>query len=88
MYCDGTETAQIIDRKNQEAGFEKYGFCLDVGVCNICGQNMYDYILSLGSRIKAVIVRDNDGDKDNALLPFTSINAGASQTDWLNFSED
>ena len=85
LYCDGTETAQIIDRKNQEAGFEKYGFCLDVGVCNICGQNMYDYILSLGSRIKAVIVRDNDGDKDNALLPFTSVNAGVSQTDWLNF---
>lgn len=82
-FCDGIETAKTIDEMNHEADFEKYGFCLDVGVCNLCGQNMYDYILALGNRIKAVILRDNDGDKDNSLLPFTSVNAGSSHTDWL-----
>lgn len=59
-------------------------FCMDVGICNLCGQNMYEYILALGSRIKVVILRDNDGIKDNSLLPFTCVNKTRHQTDWLN----
>ncbi len=85
ICSDGQEAAQWVDALNQEAGEERFGFCMDVGVCNLCGQNMYDFICILGSRLKAVIARDCDGNQDNALLPFTAANQGGSRTDWLNF---
>lgn len=84
VHNDAVDIAARIDKQNELAGFEKYGCCLDVGVCTVLGQNMYDYILTLGNRIKAVILRDTDGDCNNALLPFTSSNRGSSRTDWLN----
>lgn len=84
ICSDGREAAEWVDRLNQEVGEERFGFCMDVGVCNVCGQNMYDFILTLGSRIKAVVLRDNDGSRENALLPFTSVSQGAYLTDWLN----
>lgn len=84
ICSDGRSAAQWVDQLNEEAGQELFGFCMDVGVCNLCGQNMYDYILALGTRLKAVILRDCDGNKENALLPFTCSNQRQSQTDWLN----
>ena len=45
---------------------------------------MYDFILSLGNRLKAVVLRDCDGIRENALLPFTCVDSGQAQTDWLN----
>lgn len=84
ICSDGDKAAEWIDRLNKEAGDELFGFCMDVGASNICGQNMYDFIKKLGSRLKAVILRDCDGNENNALLPFTSVNKRQSQTDWLN----
>ncbi|MDE6406201.1 MAG: sugar phosphate isomerase/epimerase [Lachnospiraceae bacterium] len=84
VCSDGRQAAQWVDRLNEEAGEERFGFCMDVGVCNLCGQNMYDFILALGSRLKAVILRDNDGNSASALLPFTAARQGQPQTDWLN----
>lgn len=84
ICSDGVEAATWVDALNEEAGEVRFGFCMDVGVCNLCGQNMYDFICGLGNRIGAVIVRDCDGSRDNALLPFTAVNTGGSQTDWLN----
>lgn len=85
ICSDGQEAVEWVDALNNEAGEDRFGFCMDVGVCNLCGQNMYDFICILGSRLKAVIVRDCDGNQDNALLPFTAANQGGSRTDWLNF---
>lgn len=84
VCCDGREAADWVDALNEAAGEERFGFCMDVGACNLCGQNMYDFILALGERLKAVILRDNDGNNDSALLPFTSVAHGQSRTDWLN----
>lgn len=84
ICSDGEEAAEWVDRLNEEAGRERFGFCLDVGVCNLCGQTMYDFIHSLGSRIKAVVLRDNNGSQENALLPFTAVCQRQPQTDWLN----
>lgn len=84
ICADGTEAAKWVDSLNQEVGEERFGFCMDVGACNLCGQNMYDFAVLLGSRIKAVILRDCNGDKENYLLPFSCANRGQSQTDWLN----
>lgn len=78
------EAAEWVDRLNEAVGEERFGFCMDVGVCNLCGQNMYDLIVGLGNRLKAVIVRDCNGIQESAMLPFTSVYRGASQTDWMN----
>lgn len=84
ICSDAQEAAAWVDALNRETGDERFGFCLDAGVCSICGQNMYDFILTIGDRLKAVILRDCDGSHESALLPFTSVVQGRSQTDWLN----
>ena len=84
ICSDGIQAAEWIDKLNEQAGEEHFGFCMDVGVCNLCGQNMYDFALALGNRVKAVILRDCDGSDESALLPFTAVKKEKSQTDWLN----
>ena len=78
------EAVDWLDRLNEAAGEERFAFCMDVGVCSLCGQNMYDFIIELGHRLKAVILRDCNGSQESAMLPFTSVYRGESQTDWLN----
>lgn len=82
-YSDALELAQQIDALNFETGTENYGACVDTGALNLCGQDMYEYICTLGNRTKAVIIRENDGQHDYAMLPFTSVANGQSQMDWL-----
>ena len=61
-----------------------FGFCLDVGVCNLNGQDMNEIIKVLGKRIEAVIIRGNDGHINNSLLPFTSTTTrGTDATGWI-----
>lgn len=84
VCADGREAAAWVDALNMEAGEERFGFCMDVGACNLCGQNMYDFVHTLENRIKVVVLRDCDGVRENAMLPFTCVNKGEPQTDWLN----
>lgn len=83
VCSDADEAAAWIDQLNQESGEERFGFCMDAGACSLCGQNMQDFAVSLGERIKAVILRDCDGHTETSMLPFTSVGRGMSQTDWL-----
>lgn len=84
-FCsDGEEAACWIDELNQEVGEELFGFCMDVGICSLCGINMYDFALSLGKRLKAVILRECIGNRGSSMLPYTGAGRGKSQTDWLN----
>lgn len=81
---DAIELARCIEELNVVAGSEKYGFCLDIGICNMLRQNMYDFITGFGPQIKVVILRDNDSYSDSALLPYTSVEKKGSHTDWLS----
>lgn len=85
LCSDGRIASEWVDRLNEEACEERFGFCMDVGICNLCGQNMYDFITALGNRMKAVILRECDGSREQSLLPFTAAYGGSSRTDWLNF---
>lgn len=80
---DAEVLAEKVDALNAECTEKIYGVCVDVGVLNLCGQNPYEYISTLGRRVKAVIIRENDGLHDVSLLPFTSVIDGRSQMDWL-----
>lgn len=75
------EAAEWVDGLNKAFGRDIFGFCVDVGVCNICGVNMADYITTLAGRIKALIVRECDGRHEQRNLPFTS----GTQTDYAGF---
>lgn len=80
-FCgEADEAVELIDRLNNGLGHDTIGFCVDVGICNICGNDIQTYISILGNRIKAVILRDNDGHNDVSMLPFTLAGCG---TDWL-----
>ncbi len=85
ICTDAEEAAIWIDRLNEIAGEERFGFCMDVGSCNLCGQNMHEFAVTLGNRIKAVLLRDCDGHYETSMLPFTCVNHGQSSTDWLGF---
>lgn len=56
ICADEEEAVLWVDRLNAEIGEERFGFCMDVGICNLCGQNMYDYVSKLNNRLKAVIL--------------------------------
>jgi sugar phosphate isomerase/epimerase len=82
-FSDPKEAASFVDGLNEAAGEEGFGFCMDVGTCNLCGQNLQEFILSLGNRIKAVVLKDGDGHREMSLLPFTYSGFERSGLDWL-----
>jgi len=84
LCAAGGEAVEWVDRLNAEVGEERFGFCMDAGVCSLCGVGMRDFVLTLGDRLKAVVLRDCDGSQETAQLPFTCIGPGGPQTDWLN----
>jgi len=83
ICAEPSAAAQWVDRLNAEAGEEVFGFCIDSGVCSLCGNDIHEFITVLGSRIKAVILRDCDGKRDSVMLPFTCVQGGSVQTDWM-----
>ena len=84
LCAESGEAVGWVDRLNAEVGAEQFGFCLDTGVCSLCGLGMRDFILDLGDRLKAVVLRDCNGQEESAQLPFTCVGKGRPQTDWLS----
>ena len=84
ICSDAQKAASWVDRLNEEVGEERFGFCMDVGTCSLCGQNMQSFVRVLDSRIKAVVLRENDGQREMSVLPFAcAVPGGQSGTDWL-----
>lgn len=77
------EAIRWVDSLNQAAGEERFGFCMDVGAYSLCGQSMGEIVRLLGSRIKAVILRDCGGQQEVSMLPFTAVHGGQPRTEWL-----
>lgn len=83
-FCsEAAEAVEWIDNLNKMLGYEAFGFCADIGVCNICGNNMQSFISAIGERLKVVIVKENDGMNDIAMLPFTYPHEGNTFKHWL-----
>lgn len=72
------------DALNEMPDRARFGFCLDVGNCNLCGQNMQSMTAVLGKRLQAVILTENNGKDAARLLPFTSASGRRSTMDWLS----
>ncbi len=84
LCSDAQTSAEWIDSLNETVGEERFGFCMDTGICSICGQDMREFAIALGARIKVVILRECDGHNENSILPFTGINTSSFQNEWLN----
>lgn len=83
VCSDPFEASRWIKNLNNVVGEQIFGYCLDVGICNIFGQDMYEFVKTIGKDLKAVISRENDGKTDEALIPFSNIGRGQSKTEWL-----
>ena len=68
---DAHEAVYYIDKLNEKAGKEAFGFCLDIGHLQILNKNIRTFIPTLGKRIKALHLHDNDGEGDLHMLPLT-----------------
>lgn len=84
VCSDEQEAARWVDALNDACGEERFGFCLDAGTASLCGQNMYEFVKTMGRRLKIVVLRDINGMEETALLPFTGVGRGQSKTDWLS----
>ncbi len=84
ICADPYEAVEWIERLNNALGEKRFGFSMDMGICNIFGQDMYNFIKILGENIKVVIIRDNDGRTNDSLMPFSAIGNGTPKTEWLN----
>ncbi len=83
-FSDPAEVIEWLDRLNGEAKYENaFGFCMNIGNCNICSQDMYEFAMALKGRVDMVWLSDNDGHFKDACLPFSCVSLGMSTTNWL-----
>lgn len=71
-HCTNPDRAAAeIDALNEKAGADYFGLCLDTGHLNICRTPLYDYIPTLGKRLTALHIHDNDQTNDLHMMPYT-----------------
>lgn len=83
VFAHTYDAIEWIDAQNEKYGADTFGFCADIGCYNLCGQRLQEVCVELGSYIKAVIIRENDGHVDSSMLPYTSVLRGATETDYM-----
>ena len=82
-FSNSLKLAQTIESLNLELKEQRFGFCLDMGACSICGQDIYEFSQPLKNYIRAVVLRDSNKIYGNSLLTFTNVYNGHSTSDWL-----
>ena len=72
--CDKAEDAcRYIDALNDIAGAKTFGFCLDTGHLLLVGGDIKNTMATLGDRITAFHVHDNNGINDQHLAPYMGV---------------
>ncbi len=72
---------KYVDELNALAGENVFGFCLDTGHALLCGLDIRQTMLTLGKRICAFHIHDNNGTSDQHLAPYMGV------LDWQRFIE-
>lgn len=87
--CNAKKAAIRIDEMNEKFGAPVLGFCFDTGHANLVGIDFYDFIKTLGPRLKVLHVHDNDGVADLHQIPFTFTKTRENDpsTDWDGFTK-
>jgi len=80
--CSNFETAACyIDTLNGIAGEKVFAFCLDTGHALLLGKDIKEVMMTMGDRIEAFHVHDNNGRDDQHLAPYMGVQ------DWNRFIE-
>lgn len=88
--ADADEACWYLDKLNEAAGAEVFGFCFDIGHANLVHHNVRWYLNKLGSRLICLHIQDNDGMDDLHHMPYTQLRYRAKcnlATDWEGFIE-
>lgn len=67
---DPHEAVEFIDHLNAKAGKTCFGLCLDTGHLNLLRKSFRTYVPIVGQRLVALHIHDNDGAKDQHLMPY------------------
>ena len=71
-HCTNPITAAAeLDALNEKAGGNYFGLCLDTGHLHICRTPFYDYIPTIGKRLAAFHIHDNDQTNDLHMMPYS-----------------
>lgn len=70
VCSDSRQAVRFIDRLNETAGCRCFAFCLDVGHLVLLGLDPYRTIVTLGDRLAALHLHDNDGVMDLHREPY------------------
>lgn len=73
ICCNPILAAEQIDRLNEKAGREAFGFCLDTGHMLLVGKRFETFVPIIGNRLKVLHINDNDGILDRHLAPFAGL---------------
>lgn len=79
--AEASEACWYIDKLNEEAGEEVFGYCFDVGHANLCSRNIREELRTLGHRLTILHIHDNDAQNDSHMVPYTQ----NDRTDWEGF---
>jgi sugar phosphate isomerase/epimerase len=79
ICSDMNESVRYIDALNELAGEKRFAFCLDIGHSLLCSNDIYSDIRTLGGRLEALHIHDNNGVADQHLFPYMGI------VDWDRF---
>ncbi|RRF94744.1 MAG: sugar phosphate isomerase/epimerase [Lachnospiraceae bacterium] len=92
ILSDADEAVEWLNELNEDSrniiGRDAFGFCLNIGHVNICGQDLDEITPVLGDYIETVVLTDNDGNEDCEMLPFSCASRGIggdlanADTDW------
>ena len=53
-----------------QIGSEQFGICLDTGHLNLTEKDQRAFILKAGKRLRALHIADNEGERDQHMMPF------------------
>lgn len=76
---DMRDSVYYIDTLNEMAGEKCFGFCLDIGHLLLLGLDAMNAMTTLGDRMVALHIHDNDGVDDHHIEPFSGV------TNWQRF---
>ena len=73
VCANAADACRYIDTLNDIAGAKTFGFCLDTGHLLLVGGDIKNTMVTLGDRISAFHVHDNNGINDQHLAPYMGV---------------
>lgn len=68
---EASEALMYVNRFNEKAGKDCFGFCFDTGHYNLMGRNPRLYLDQIGSILTTLHIHDNYGTEDDHRMPYT-----------------